>query len=303
MTFTTNSVTVIGSGFMGNQIALHCAAHGKSVWMHDTQEEAIRHSAEETMPGFLDRMIADGSAASDDRQSILDRVRRTTDLRSAVSDSVLVIEAVREDLDAKRELFGELDRLCPAETILATNSSSIRASRIESATARPERVLNTHFVQPIWRHPFVELMRGHATSDATLQAVRAFMASIQVIPVVVRKESTGFIFNRMWRALKKEALRVVDQGIAGVEDVDRTWMIQMETPMGPLGLMDIIGLDVVRDIELVYHEESGDPSDLPPKILLDKIARGHLGEKTGQGFYSYPNPAWKEPEFLKPASP
>ena len=303
MANSISSVSVVGAGFMGNQIALHCAAQGKQVWLHDLQEEAIQRSADEIVPGFLDRMIADGSADAKHRRAILDRVRRTNDLDRAVGEAALVIEAIQEDVDVKRETFRKLDEMCPPETILSTNSSSIRVSRIESATSRPDRTLNAHFVQPIWRHPFVELMRGSSTSDATMQAVQDFMISIEVIPVLVRKQSTGFIFNRMWRALKKEALRVVDQGIATPEDVDRTWMIQMETPMGPLGLMDVIGLDVVRDIELVYYEESGDPSDQPPAILLDKIAQGHLGEKTGQGFYSYPDPAWKAPDFLKRASP
>ena len=125
------------------------------------------------------------------------------------------------------------------------------------------------------------------------------MSSIGVLPVIVQKESTGFIFNRIWRAVKKEALKVVDQGIATVEDVDRTWMIQMETPLGPFALMDSIGLDVVRDIELIYYEESGDPSDAPPPLLLDKISNGELGVKTGRGFYTYPNPGWQSPDFLK----
>ncbi len=288
---------------MGNQIALQCAAQGKQVWLHDLQEEAIQRSVHEIVPGFLDRMIADGGADAKHRREILDRIRRTNDLGHAVGEASLVIEAIQEDVDVKRETFRQLDQMCPPETILSTNSSSIRISRIESATSRPDRTLNAHFVQPIWRHPFVELMRGSSTSDATMQAVQNFMISIGVIPILVRKQSTGFIFNRMWRALKKEAMRVVDQGIGTAEDVDRTWMIQMETPIGPLGLMDVVGLDVVRDIELVYYEESGDPSDQPPGILLDKIAQGHLGEKTGQGFYSYPDPAWKAPDFLKRASP
>jgi 3-hydroxybutyryl-CoA dehydrogenase len=298
-----NSISVIGSGYMGNQIALQCAAFGKMVCMHDVREEAILKSRDVDFPGFLDRMIEDGCADAGQRQAIRDRVRWTTDLRRAVAEAELVIEAIQEDVDAKRDTFGQLEEFCPPSAILATNSSSIRISRIESATSRPHRVLNAHFVQPIWKHPFVELMRGTSTSDATLQAVQAFMASINVMPVLVRKQSTGFIFNRMWRALKKEALRVVDQGIATVEDVDRTWMIQMETPMGPLALMDTVGLDVVRDIEMVYYEESQDPSDRPPKVLLDKIARGHLGVKTEQGFYTYPNPSWQSPDFLKQASP
>ena len=295
-------ICVVGAGYMGNQIALQCVAHGFRVRIHDASEESLQNS-HAALSGFLDRMIADGFAAPDQRQNILNRIQRTTALPEAVTDVDLVIEAISEDVSVKREVFRQLDEICPHDVIFATNSSSIRISRIESATERPDRLLNAHFVQPIWKHPFVELMRGSSTSDVTLNAVKSFMESIGVLPVLVRKESTGFIFNRIWRAVKKEALKVVDQGIATVEDVDRTWMIQMETPMGPLGTMDIIGLDVVRDIEMVYYEESGDPTDAPPGVLLDKIANGELGVKTGKGFYTYPNPSWQRPDFLKVASP
>ena len=298
MTESFDRICVVGSGYMGNQIALQCAAHGHPVNLHDASESALQSSGDAFL-NFLNRMIDDGFAAADQHQQILDRVHRTTDLAAAASGADFVLEAITEDISVKREMFSRLDELCAEHVILATNSSSIRVSRMESATGRPDRVLNAHFVQPIWKHPFVELMRGTETSDATIAAVESFMKSIGVLPVLVRKESTGFIFNRIWRAVKKEALKVVDQGIASVEDVDRTWMIQMETPMGPLGTMDIIGLDVIRDIEMVYHGESGDPADAPPQVLLDKIANGELGEKAGKGFYTYPNPAWQHVDFLK----
>jgi len=301
MTQPISKVCVIGSGFMGSQIALQCAVFEKSVWIQEIHAEALPSSAT-ALAGFLDDMTEGGFISAGQRKPILDRVRQTTSLDEAASDADLVIEAIKEDLSVKREVFQRLDELCPKHTILATNSSSIRISRIESATTRAELVLNTHFVQPIWKHPFVELMRGTSTSDETLAAVQAFMSSIGVLPVLVREESTGFIFNRIWRAVKKEALRVVDSGIGTCEDVDRTWMIQMETPMGPFALMDTVGLDVVRDIEMVYYEESGNPADAPPQVLLDKIAKGHLGVKTGQGFYTYPNPSWQSSEFLKQSS-
>jgi len=295
-------VCVIGSGFMGGQIGLQCAVHGHSVWMHDVSEPARLHCAEE-QASILDEQIEAGAVSADERQSILNRIQFTTSLNEATSAADLVIEAVKEDLNVKHEVFRALDEKCPPHTILATNSSSIRISRIETATNRPDKVLNVHFVQPVWKHPFVELMRGTATSDETFETLREFASSIGVIPFRVRCESTGFIFNRIWRAVKKEALRVVDLGIATPEDVDRTWMIQMETSMGPCALMDRIGLDVVRDIEQVYYEESGDPTDAPPKVLSEKIEKGELGVKTGKGFYAYPNPAWESPDFLREASP
>lgn len=298
---SVSTVCIVGSGYMGNQIALQCAVHGCEVFLHDSSAAALENSVV-ACGEFLDRTIADGYARAFDRETILERIQRSDLLEDAAAGADLVIEAISENLDVKRDVFARLDRICQPETILASNSSSIRISRVESAVQRLDRVLNTHFVQPVWKHPFVELMRGSETSDSTIETVQAFMKSIGILPVLVRKESTGFIFNRIWRAVKKEALRVVDQGIATVEDVDRTWMIQMESPMGPLATMDVIGLDVIHDIELVYYEESGDPSDAPPQVLLQKIRNGELGVKTGKGFYSYPDPAWQAADFLSTAS-
>lgn len=299
---TIKNVCVVGSGFMGGQIGLQCAVHGYPVWMYDTFKPALRRCAEE-QNSMLDEQIEAGAVSADGRRVILNRIRFATSLNEAASSADLVIEAVKEELEVKRDVFRRLDETCSPRTIFATNSSSIRISRIETATNRPDKVLNLHFVQPVWKHPFVELMRGTATSDETFEMLREFARSIGVIPFRVRCESTGFIFNRIWRAVKKEALRVVDLGIATAEDVDRTWMIQMETPMGPCALMDRIGLDVVRDIEQVYYEQSGDPTDAPPKVLLDMIEKGELGVKTGKGFYTYPDPAFESPDFLREASP
>ena len=286
---------------MGSQIALQAAVYGYHVCQFDVAPSAFASSAE-AQGALLEEQIRAGVLDESARVAVISRLRLTSDLDDALAGVDLVIEAVREDLAVKRALFKKLDECSASHVILATNSSSIRISRIESATQRPDRVLNTHFVQPVWKHNFVELMRGSVTSDAVLETVRAFMVSINVIPVLVRREHTGFIFNRIWRAVKKESLRIVDAGVATHEDVDRTWMIQMETPLGPFALMDRVGLDVVRDIEQVYFEESGDPSDACPEILLEKIARGDLGVKTGKGFYTYPNPDWESPLFLKSPS-
>ena len=295
-------VCVVGAGFMGSQIALHCAVHGRDVWLHDISETALARTEIQ-----LRRLVIEQAAAGvvDDAAAAvaLGRLRRTTLLGEAAAGADIVIEAVKEDLAVKREIFAALDRICPPHTILTTNSSSLRISRIESATSRPGKVLNTHFVQPVWKHPFVELMGGSQTSTETMQSVKSFMESMGLLTIMVRKENTGFVFNCIWRAVKKESLRLLDQGVASVEDIDRTWMIQMESDMGPFAMMDRIGLDVVRDIEQVYYEESGDPRDAPPRVLEEKIACGELGVKTGRGFYTYPQPAWQQPGFLNGGGP
>ncbi len=149
------------------------------------------------------------------------------------------------------------------------------------------------------KRAIVDLMRGSATSDATMERAERFARSIGLVPLVVQKQSTGFVFNRVWRAIKKECLHLVDDGVASFEDVDRAWMVLMGAPAGPFALMDIVGLDVVRNIEMVYYRESGNASDAPPKLLLDRIARGELGVKTGKGFYSYPNPAYRAAGWLQ----
>ena len=144
----------------------------------------------------------------------------------------------------------------------------------------------------------MELMKGTWTTDETIETAKVFSHSIGVYPLIVLKESTGFIFNRIWRAIKKESLRVVDTGVASFEDVDRAWMSLYRTEMGPFGMMDRVGLDVVYDIEMVYYEESGDQKDKPQKILQDKIKKGELGAKTGKGFYTYPDPSYVKPGWL-----
>jgi 3-hydroxybutyryl-CoA dehydrogenase len=291
-------VGVVGAGFMGAQIALQVAAHGCPVIVVDQVPEALARMRE-GHERELDRRLAVGTISADERAAILERIRASIDLAASVEDVDLVIEAVPERLDLKRDLFAALDRHCPSRTILATNSSSFRIAQIEDATGRPDRVVNTHFYPPVWQRPMVELMRGSATSDETVARVQRFARLIGITPLLVQRESTGFLFNRVWRAIKRETLHLVDDGVATVDDVDRAWMIAWGTPMGPFGVMDMTGLDVVLDVERTYYAESGDPRDAPPRLLTDKVAAGELGAKTGRGFYAYPGPAYQNPAWRR----
>ena len=292
------TVSVVGAGFMGAQIGLRCASHGYTVWFVDMSRGALERASQIHIRE-LETRVEKQQITVDEKEAILKRLHYTGDLKVGTSRADLVIEAISERLETKREVFARLDQVCPSHTILATNSSSIRISRIEDATHRPDRVLNTHFYPPVEQATMVELMRGTATSDEVIERVRRFVHNIEMVPLLVRKESTGFIFNRVWRAIKKECLHVVDEGVASHEDVDRAWMIFLGLSIGPFGLMDMIGLDVVRDIEMVYYYESGDESDAPPKLLMDKIEKGELGVKTGKGFYTYPDPAFQNPSWLR----
>jgi 3-hydroxybutyryl-CoA dehydrogenase len=292
-------VCVYGAGTLGWQIALQSANHGHLTNLYDISAEALEN-ASINISKELNSWVETGEATILEKESTIKLISLETDPAKATKAVELIIEAVPERLDLKRKVFGELDSICDPGTILATNSSSIRVSLIEDATRRPDLVLNTHFYSSPWRSRVVELMRGTRTSETTLTRVSDFMRSIGMVPLIVRKESTGFIFNRVWRAVKRESLHLVDDGVASFEDVDRAWICFYGTEIGPFGLMDRVGLDVVRDIENVYYGESHDVRDAPPRLLLERIERGDLGVKSGRGFYSYPKPRYLDKDFLEP---
>jgi 3-hydroxybutyryl-CoA dehydrogenase len=293
-----NTVCIFGAGFMGMQIALQSASHGYTTWIVGHSEKSLEQALQ-SIKQELEAWVKKEKINRNEMKSILNRLHFTQDMKECTDYVDLVIEAVPEKLDIKREVFAQLDKICPNNTILATNSSSIRISAIEDATGRKDKVLNMHFYPPIWERPMVELMRGTKTSDETIESVREFACNIGLTPLFVLTESTGFLFNRVWRAIKKECLHLVDNGVAYYEDVDRAWMIFTGMKIGPFGIMDNFGLDVIRDIEMEYYHESNNESDYPPRLLLDKVEKGELGVKTGKGFYTYPNPAFEQQDWLK----
>lgn len=289
-------VAVIGAGTMGAQIASLTALSGRDVALWDASESALSagmHRAEQ------DILPALGATRGLDLAALgagLERLSTAGSMAEAVEGADLVIEAVREELSVKQAVFFELSRLTPA--ILSTNSSSIPSSLIAPAVERPERLLNTHFFAPIWVRSMLELMTCGVTSDDVMRSVFDFGISLGLVTAVVNGESKGFIINRIWRAVKRESLRVVDEGVASPEDVDRLWMMFFQTEYAPFGIMDMVGLDVVSDIETSYQLVSLDPTDTPSPTLARMIAAGELGEKSGTGFYHHPNPKYREPGFL-----
>jgi 3-hydroxybutyryl-CoA dehydrogenase len=292
------SVSVVGSGYMGVQIAFRSAAKGFNVKIYDIKKDALA-KAKKIHEKELSSSVEKKTITPSDKERIRGRIVYTTNLKEAIGDADLVIETIPEILELKRAIFEKIDQASPHHTVIATNSSSIIVSRIEDACKRPEKVLNLHFYPPISQRPMAEIMKGSKTSDETVELVKDYVKGIEMTPLMVQKESTGFLFNRVWRAIKKETLHLVDDGVASFMDVDRAWMIIFNQSVGPFGLMDMVGLDVVRDIEMVYFGESGDEYDYPPKLLLDKVEKGELGIKTGKGFYTYPNPVFCDPRWLK----
>ena len=298
------TAAVIGTGTMGRQIAALIAASGRPVRLWDADAAMLATArariADETrtlpeLPRYAHHRFA--IRPPSDLDALLGRITTAESLADAVAGVDVVVEAVREDLETKKELFAELSRLAP-DAILTTNSSSLPSSQIAPAVDDPGRFLNTHFFAPIWSRPMVELMGCGATRPDVMEAVARFARSLGLVAAVVRGDSKGFIINRVWRAVKRESLRVVDEGHADPADVDRLWMLFFGTPYGPFGIMDMVGLDVVSDIETSYQNVATDPEDRPSAVLGQNVAAGDVGEKSGRGFYSHPDPEYLHADWL-----
>ncbi len=290
------TVSIFGTGVLGTQIAIQTACFGYEVYAFDEAEGALDRTSQSlalATEATEKRPVVDQAVW----QESVKRVRRVKSLEQAVRESDLVIESVPEKLELKRQIFSQIDALAPSWAILATNSSSIPVSRIESATQRASHCLNLHFYFPVLGVNIVEIMAGSQTSEDTMNAGIAWVRSIGCIPLSVKKEIFGFCFNRVWRVVKREALHLWANGFVDYQDIDRAWMVLTGMPLGPFGMMDQVGLDVIHNTELSYFGESGDPRDRPPGIFKAMVERGELGIKTGKGFYDYPSPAYKSPNF------
>jgi 3-hydroxybutyryl-CoA dehydrogenase len=288
-------VGILGAGTMGRRIAYACIIFGKETKLFDILPAALE-DARRVVQSLIEERIADGRLPPGALEKAIPLLSLSSTLEECVEAVDLVIETVPENIRLKREVFAEIDKKADPSALIGTNTSSIPGSRLADATKRPEKIFNFNFGPP--DDLKVEVMGHPHTAAETIQSAREFVKSIGLVPILVRREIMGYAGNRVWRAIKKEVLFLLDGGYATADDIDRGWMLEWETPMGPCGLMDVIGLDVVRDIELVYYEASGDPSDRPPKLLTDMIERGKLGVKSDEGFYRYPEPAYKQPGWL-----
>lgn len=277
-------VSVLGSGTMGNGISQVFAQCGYEVILIDIKQEYV-DKALTSIAKSLDRFVKKEKITEADKTDILSRISGSTDLNSA-ADCQLVIEAVTERLEIKLDLFGKLEDICPAETIFASNTSSLPITQLAAATSRPGQFIGMHFMNPVPIMKLIELIRGIATSDDTFNLIRDLAMKLGKTPVEVN-DFPGFIANRILLPMINEAIFAHMEGVGTVEAIDEVMKLGMGHPMGPLTLADFIGLDVCLAILEVMHEGFGDPKYRPCPLLKKMVQAGYLGRKSGRGFYTY----------------
>ena len=282
-------VFVAGAGLMGHGIAQVHAAIGLTVTLYEP-DLARAEAGRERIAGNLERAVAKGRLDTDARDATLARVAASSD-PVAAADADLVVEAVFEDLAVKSALWRELDATAPPGAIFATNTSSIAIHRLAEAVdaARRERFVGMHFFSPVPVMPLIELIRGRDTSDDTVAAIRELSTALGK-QVIVSDDRPGFIVNRILMPFVAEAMRAVEEGLGTADDIDTGARIGLNHPMGPLELADFIGLDVCLGIMRVLDDGIGGDRFQPPRVLTELVAAGHLGQKTGRGFHTYPRP-------------
>lgn len=279
------NITVIGSGTMGNGIAHTFAQFGYAVNLIDISDAALQ-KAIATITKNLDRQVAKGSITEADKAATLKNITTFTDLKTAAQNADLVIEAASENPDIKAKLFKQLDEICPSNTILASNTSSISITQIAANTKRADKVIGMHFMNPVPVMKLVEVIRGYSTSDEVCKLIMDLSKKLNKVPVEVN-DYPGFVANKILMPMINEAIITLFEGEAGVEEIDTVMKLGMAHPMGPLQLADFIGLDVCLNIMRVLQNGFGNPKYAPCPLLVNMVTAGHLGVKSGKGFYDY----------------
>jgi 3-hydroxybutyryl-CoA dehydrogenase len=279
-------IGVLGAGAMGNGIAQVCAQTGYEVIMRDIADEFVQRGLK-TIDNFLSKSVEKGKLSEEDKKKTVGRIKGTTKLDD-LKDVDFVIEAVLEDMALKKQVFQEMDKLTRPEVILATNTSSMSITEIGAATKRPDKVVGLHFFNPVPMMKLVEVIKGMDTSDETSSAAMALAEKLGKVPVLVKKDVPGFIVNRLMIIQVMEAIRVYEEGIASIEDIDKAVKGGLNHPMGPFELMDLTGLDINYHVNEYFHRElNQELKHVTPITLKNMIRANKLGRKTREGWYKY----------------
>jgi len=279
------SLGIVGAGLMGAGIAQVAAQAGLSVLLHDSDPAAIGRGRDQAGKG-LQRLVDKGRLTTGELEAAVERIKPAAGLEeTAQADAV--IEAVIERVEVKQEVFARLSAAAGDDTLLATNTSAISISEIAATAARPEQIIGMHFFSPVPAMALCEVIRGYRTSDAAVDAALALAGTLGKESILVNRDDAGFVTSRLMTVLVQEAVRLVEQGLATPEDVDKACVLGFGHKMGPLATTDLTGVDVAYRAGKAIHEGSGDPSFRPPQLLKRMMAAGHLGRKSGQGFYNY----------------
>ncbi len=290
-------VLIIGAGTMGQQIGFICAMHGYDIVLYDI-DKTMFDAGLNRIQQLASQFVSSGRITQKHADDILTRVKLSNDPADAAKDIDFVSESVPEDPDLKGQVFSQFNDLCPKRTIFTTNTSTFVPSMFAHKTGRPDRFAAFHFHDVRFSN-VVDIMPHPETSSETTNLIREFALSIGQSPIILKKENHGYVFNSMLSTLILSALTLAERGVASIEDIDRSWMGVMHMPTGPFGLMDQIGLKTVWSITNYWANATQDPqSKANAKFLEQYVKKGHLGVKTGKGFYSYPDPAFTRPGFM-----
>jgi 3-hydroxybutyryl-CoA dehydrogenase len=279
------TIGVVGAGSMGSGIANLAAMNGFTVILCDI-EDSYLENAIKRIGKFMDKSVARGKMTENQKQETLGRIQTTT-LLEEMKDADVVIEAVLEDLNLKKEVFSALDQIVREGVILATNTSSMSITEIAAATQHPERVAGMHFFNPAQLMKLVEVVRGYQTSDETVEGLKALSKQLTKEPVEVKKDTPGFIVNRIMIPQFIEAIKLLEEGVASAEDIDKAVTLGLNYPMGPFTLQDFAGVDIGYHVMEYFKEEFNDDHFAPPLLLKQLVRAGRHGKKTGAGFYDY----------------
>jgi len=280
------NVCVVGAGNMGHQISLLCAISGFKTTCSDVVPEMLK-KADAFVDKYLPGRVEKGKLTKEQAEAARKNISFTGDMKEAAKDADFVIEAATEILALKRKIFADLDKFAPAQAILATNSSFIVSSRIVDCTKRPDKVLNMHFFNPALVMKLVEVVRGPHVSEETANITMELCKKLDKVPVLIKKEVDGFLLNRIFRVIAREAFWMLDMGVASAEDIDKACVYGAGHPMGPFRLNDLTGIDLTYILGMEEFRKSGNRDDLPSPSVVEHYIKGEYGEKTGKGWYEY----------------